>query len=164
MDNRRDEFDFANQYLVGDEYILWKGQPERGSLLTKMDFFLIPFSIFWASFVLVALISSLSEGDPFTMLFLIPFVCVGAYITVGRFIHASVRRKQTRYVITNKKIIRKIGHKTDAREGMSSSFFMTYQPTPIVIQSEAKNLENIHVNVLVYVIEILPPFGRLNDK
>jgi|GEM_PF-2713206 len=47
---------------------------------------------------------------------------------------------------------------------MSSSFFMTYQPTPIVIQSEAKNLENIHVNVLVYVIEILPPFGRLNDK
>ena len=43
-------------------------------------------------------------------------------------------------------------------------FCMTYQPTPIVIQSEAKNLENIHVNVLVYVIEILPPFGRLNDK
>ena len=28
-----------------------------------------------------------------------------------------------------------------------------------VIQSEAKDLENI-----LYVIEILPPFGRLNDK
>ena len=69
--------------------------------------------------MLVALISALSEGDPFTMLFLIPFVCVGAYITVGRFIHASVRRKQTRYVITNKKIIRKIGNKTDVLDGQN---------------------------------------------
>lgn len=119
MDNRRDEFDFANQYLVGDEFILWRGQPERGSLLTKMDIFLIPFSIFWASFVLMAVISVLSEGDPFTLLFLVPFVCVGFYITVGRFIHASARRKQTRYVITNKKIIRKIGHKTDVLDGQN---------------------------------------------
>ena len=36
--------------------------------------------------------------------------------------------------------------------------------THIVIQSEAKNPENIHVDVLVYATEILPPFGRLNDK
>ena len=35
---------------------------------------------------------------------------------------------------------------------------------PIVIQSEAKNLENILVDVFVYVTEILPPFGRLNDR
>ena len=34
-----------------------------------------------------------------------------------------------------------------------------------VIQSEAKNLENIHVGMyLVCVTEILPPFGRLNDN
>ena len=32
-----------------------------------------------------------------------------------------------------------------------------------VIQSEAKNLENILVDILVYVTEILPPYGRLND-
>ena len=30
----------------------------------------------------------------------------------------------------------------------------------IVIQSEAKNLGNTHY----YATEILPPFGRLNDK
>ena len=41
---------------------------------------------------------------------------------------------------------------------------MIYMLTPIVIQSEAKNLEGIHVNVLIYATEILPPFGRLNDK
>ena len=33
-----------------------------------------------------------------------------------------------------------------------------------VIQSVAKNLENIPVDILVHVTEILPPFGRLNDK
>ena len=35
--------------------------------------------------------------------------------------------------------------------------------TLFVIQSEAKNLGNIHVDVLGYVTEILPPYGRLND-
>ncbi len=41
---------------------------------------------------------------------------------------------------------------------------MIYLLTPIVIQSEAKNLGNIYVNTLLYATEILPPFGRLNDK
>ena len=41
---------------------------------------------------------------------------------------------------------------------------MIYLLTPFVIQSEAKNLENILADVFVYVTEILPPFGRLNDK
>mgnify|MGYP003495530942 CR=1 FL=1 len=31
-------------------------------------------------------------------------------------------------------------------------------------RSVVKNLEDILVDVFVYVIEILPPFGRLNDK
>ena len=33
----------------------------------------------------------------------------------------------------------------------------------LVILNEVKNLEDILVNVFVYVTEILPPFGRLND-
>ena len=41
---------------------------------------------------------------------------------------------------------------------------MIYLLTPFVIQSEAKNLGNILADVFVYVHEILPPFGRLNDK
>ena len=34
-------------------------------------------------------------------------------ITVGRFIHAAIRRKRTAYVITNKKIIRKKGKRSN---------------------------------------------------
>ena len=33
-----------------------------------------------------------------------------------------------------------------------------------VIQSVAKNLGNIHKYVYEDVLEILPPFGRLNDR
>lgn len=41
---------------------------------------------------------------------------------------------------------------------------MMYLITSIVIQSEAKNLEGIHVDALVYGTEIFPPIGRLNDN
>ena len=50
----------------------------------------------------------------------------------------------------------------ERREGKSK--VMIYLLTSFVIQSEAMNLENILVNVFVYVTEILPPFGSLNDK
>ena len=33
-----------------------------------------------------------------------------------------------------------------------------------IVEPKAKNLGNIHVDVLMYAFEILPPFGRLNDK
>ena len=41
---------------------------------------------------------------------------------------------------------------------------MIYLLTPFVIQSEAKNLGNTIAGVNVDVHEILPPYGRLNDK
>ena len=50
------------------------------------------------------------------------------------------------------------------RKGESIFLGIIYLLTPIVIQSEAKNLEGIHMDALVYATEILPPFGRLNDK
>ena len=40
---------------------------------------------------------------------------------------------------------------------------MIYLLIPFVIQSEAKNLENILADIFVYVTEILPLFGRLTS-
>ena len=50
--------------------------------------------------------------------------------------------------------------------GLSVQFVlgMIYLLSSFVIQSEAKNLENILADIFVSVTEILPPFGRLNDK
>ena len=84
-----DEFAFARPYLAPGEAILWCG-----------------FAIFW---FVTALINA---PLPFT-LFGVPFVCMGLYMTVGRFFHAAWLRENTAYVITTGKIIRRRGNKID---------------------------------------------------
>ena len=88
-----DDFAFARPYLAAGETILWRGKPEKGHLLGPQDVFMIPFSIFWCGFAIFWFISALQVG--FFAVFGIPFVCVGLYITVGRFIHLSWKRKNT---------------------------------------------------------------------
>lgn len=111
-----DEYSFARSYIGPGEMILWKGKPGKGHLLTSQDAFMIPFSIFWCGFAFFWFFSALRSGGFFAA-FGIPFVIVGLYITVGRFIHAAIRRKRTAYVITNKKIIRCQGGKIDMLQG-----------------------------------------------
>jgi len=106
------EFDFARPLLVPGESILWKGKPCPGNILTKQDVFLIPFSIFWCGFAFVWFFGALAVGG-FFALFGIPFIAVGIYLVAGRFVVAAHLRKNTAYVITNKKIIRKKGKSVD---------------------------------------------------
>ena len=106
-----DDYSFARPYLAPGETILWRGRPEKGHLLGPQDVFMIPFSIFWCGFAIFWFISALQAG--FFALFGVPFVCVGLYITVGRFIHTAMIRKKTAYVITTGKIIRKHGNRID---------------------------------------------------
>ena len=112
------EYNFIVPYITGDEFVLWKGKPDKGAVFTSQDAFLIPFSIFWCGFAIFWEVTATSNGAPFFFsLFGIPFVLIGLYITVGRFFHASYLRKRTFYVITNKKIIRRRGKKIDIMDG-----------------------------------------------
>ncbi len=105
---------FYKPYMVNDEYILWTGKPGKKHLLTGSDLFIIPFSIFWCGFAISWEATAVTTGAPLPlMLFGLPFVLVGLYLVFGRFIHASLLRKNTEYAITNKKIIRKRFKKTD---------------------------------------------------
>lgn len=109
-----DDFDFSRPYLTGDEYILWKGKPEKGALFTGADLFTTLFSLFWLGFSLVWEIIAITSGAPlFFGIFGLPFVAVGVYLLFGRFIYTAYLRKRTAYVLTNKKIIRKRGNKID---------------------------------------------------
>ena len=56
--------------------------------------------------------------------------------------------------------------KTQNRESckVAGYFRIDISVNTLVIQSEAKNLGNTMAGVNVDVHEILPPFGRLNDK
>ena len=106
-----DDYSFARPYLVPGETILWRGKPEKGHLLSAGDAVMIPFSIFWCGFAVFWFVSAMQVGA--FALFGIPFVCVGIYITVGRFFHMAHRRKNTAYVITTAKIIRRQGRRID---------------------------------------------------
>lgn len=115
MTYENNEFDFARHLLIPGENILWKGKPEKGGIFTKQDVFMIPFSIFWCGFAFIWFFGVLEAGG-FFALFGVLFICVGLYLVVGRFFVTAYLRKNTAYVITNKKIIRKKGKRVDMME------------------------------------------------
>lgn len=96
---------WINRYLMPDEYVVWNGRPGRGHLLAPTDIYMIPFSIMWCGFAIVWETGVLAGGAPFFFkLWGIPFVCVGLYMVFGRFIFKAYIRKETIYVITNKRV------------------------------------------------------------
>lgn len=112
--NEEMNYSFCKPYITAGEQILWRGTPGPGNLLTRQDFFLIPFSLFWTGGVVFISFNILSTDSPlFSKLFLIPFLCAGFYILIGRFLWTAYQRKQTAYVITNQKVIRKRGSRID---------------------------------------------------
>lgn len=116
--NYNDEYSFAAQYMIGDEYILWKGKPEKGKLITGADIFTILFSIVWCGFAIFWELTAIASGAPFFFaMFGLPFVGIGLYLVFGRFIHKAYMRKRTYYVITNKKIIRLRGKRIEMLDG-----------------------------------------------
>ncbi len=97
--------DWINKYIMPDEYVVWNGRPGKGHLLTSYDIFMIPFSIIWCGFaILWETIAFTSSASLFFKLWGIPFICVGLFMLFGRFILKSYIRKETIYVITNKRI------------------------------------------------------------
>ena len=92
--------------LSASESLLWNGRPQQGLLLRPMDALFIPFSLFWAGFALFWEFSVVAGGAPFFfMLWGIPFLAVGAYITVGRFFVDAYIRSKTRYGVTNERVL-----------------------------------------------------------
>src|SRR5215213_1278885 len=88
------------------EQLLWSGQPKRGLHLRATDTFLIPFSLLWAGFAVFWESGVVRGGAPFFfILWGIPFVCVGVYITVGRFFVDAALRAKTWYGVTNERIL-----------------------------------------------------------
>lgn len=102
-------------YLDRDERLLWVGQPKLGIQFHAFDVFLIPFSIFWFGFSVFWVIMALQASILFA-LFGTPFVLVGFYMLIGRFIADKRKRDSTVYGITAKRILVKTGkHKVSVQ-------------------------------------------------
>ncbi|WP_116787583.1 PH domain-containing protein [Flavobacterium psychrotrophum] len=96
--------------LGTDETILWTGRPPGGVIFRASDIFLIPFSILWFGFAVFWEVSVVESDAPLLFrLWGIPFLCVGLYISIGRFFIDSHKRKNTVYAITHERILIKSG-------------------------------------------------------
>jgi hypothetical protein len=93
------------QELLHNEKLLWTGQPKTGVIFRTIDIFLIPFSLFWFGGVCTMLFVIPFPGTVIA----IPFVLIGLYVTVGRFIFDIKTRSQTFYGITQNRVIIKSG-------------------------------------------------------
>lgn len=97
--------------LLKDEKVLWTGQPDRHSLLTGADLFLIPFSLLWGGFAIVweaGVLGFFSKGEAAPILFAvwgIPFVLVGQYFIWGRFVYKAWSKRRTAYAVTNRRVL-----------------------------------------------------------
>ena len=96
------QHDNVERDLMPGETIVWSGRPGRGIRFQLTDFFMIPFSIFWAGFAVFWEIGVVRSGAAGSFsLFGIPFLVIGAYITVGRFFFDAYQRSHSRYVLTD---------------------------------------------------------------
>lgn len=92
--------------LGAGERIIWSGQPNTGLRLRIADVVLIPFSLLWGGFAVFWESMVIISGAPFFfILWGIPFVLVGLYITVGRFFADAHIRAHTWYALTNERVL-----------------------------------------------------------
>lgn len=98
--------------LKKDEKILWKGTPKRASFIMQNSSNLIPISILWGCIdigIIVAILLTGSAAEMGPMAFvLIPFFAfhmMPVWICIGTIIKSSIKSKQIKYYITNKRII-----------------------------------------------------------
>lgn len=111
IENRLD-FSFCTAYLKAGEYIVWKGNPQKGHFFKKEDLRIIPIALvaalaaflyfFFEEFFWEFQILYFWSGAAFLLLLL--FLAM-------RFLIVPFLRKRSLYVITNQKVIVKIWRK-----------------------------------------------------
>ena len=114
---RFDEYDFAKPFISENEEVLWRGKPAKGLFITWNDVYMLLFGCLWCGLVVKAMVDALgNEREIFQIVMLASMLCLGFGVSVGRVIYSKLIARQTAYVITSKKIIRKRGSKIDTLE------------------------------------------------
>jgi hypothetical protein len=96
--------------LDPNEKIVWTGQPDARRVFSLADLFLVPFSLVWGGFALYweASVLGWTGGPPAPPAFAafgVPFVVLGLYFIVGRFIYQYWVKRNTYYALTNRRAL-----------------------------------------------------------
>lgn len=96
---------FSDRLLTG-ETVIWWGRPGQGLRLTPLDGVLIPFSLMWCGFAVFWEITVLRSAAPgFFAFWGLPFIAIGIYFVIGRFLVDAWARANTYYAVTNRRIL-----------------------------------------------------------
>jgi len=119
-----------NKYLKEDEKIVWSGKPAKAPFIIG-GLVVSAFGLIWLTFSMVAMSLAFSSGNPgFVTLFLLLFVLIGFGITLGPPITLISKYRNTRYVITDQRLITQTG-----AVGLDTRFI------------ELDKIQEVHVNV-----------------
>jgi hypothetical protein len=92
--------------LLPGEAVRWEGTPSRRLHFSAGDLYTVSFSIMWLAFAIFWEAGVVGSGDGgFFVLWGIPFIAIGLYLLVGRYIYAVYRDRRTVYVITDRRVM-----------------------------------------------------------
>ena len=96
-----------NRQINPNERVLWAGRPKTGFTFQASDIYLTLFGLFWLSAIIPGFLGALTsdEGHAPPIFFMVPFLLVGLYLVIGRFIHDAWRRSRTYYGLTDQRVI-----------------------------------------------------------
>ena len=97
-------FQEVSKHLRPNETLVWAGRPDPASRFTAADVWLVPFSVLWFGFAIFWCVAASIQGGAFG-LFGVPFVILGAYMAIGRFVYKARRHRVTRYGLTERRAI-----------------------------------------------------------
>ncbi|MGT2462945.1 hypothetical protein [Sinomonas atrocyanea] len=88
------------------EHLRWAGQPDPRVKFARADLLLVPFGIWWGVGTVFFESIAIASGAPISfVLYGIPFLVVGLYVSVGRFIYKKRRKLMTVYALTDSRAI-----------------------------------------------------------
>jgi len=94
--------------LESGERLLWSGRPDSRRWLYPQDAVLIPFSVMWGGFAIfweAGVLSGGARNSVILPLWGVPFVLIGLYLIVGRFLARRWMRSRTLYAVTDQRVI-----------------------------------------------------------
>ena len=96
---------YLESKLLNGEEVLWYGQPPKGFLLRRSDWFYIPSSLIFAFGVAFVDYKMLVQSIYFGLFLNSLFMLISIYVTLGRFYTDFVYRKNSYYILTNLRVL-----------------------------------------------------------